>query len=422
MTKVFFFIIVLTLGTLGVTAQNEPDSNFNYIHQYIQSEQLQDSVKIVISLPEDYSNTNEAYPVVFILDGKWFFPQGISAQTHFSRFKITPDLIIIGIENTVKQRRWYTRNSKKFNLFLEKELIPIVNENFRTSDERLLFGWEISGGFVFESLGTTPHLFSGYLAASPGPLDKTFMDHFQYRYEAIEALLKSDKATNNFLFFTTGESDYPAQYGVDHMIDLLKGNELEGFDWTYVKLEEETHPTTPFKTIHQGIEAYFKYYPILRYKSIHQYISLGGNNYLESYYFKRKEKYNFTEEKNTKDYLNTCKNIVFKAMSEDNYEVFDMRIKEYLEKNMLGITHYNHASLFATFYLKNDNTQMAMKIMSYYIDEFPEAARPYHILGNVYNQMGDKINAQKNYLKAVDLGVKSSDRRLSEYQNSLKEL
>jgi len=422
MNKLYFLLILSILINSKANSQTNNNSSFNYIHQHIASTLLKDNVKLVISLPENYDNSKAKYPVVYVLDGKWFFSQGVSSQTHFSRFKMTPDLIIVGIENAVKQRNWYTTNSKKFNQFLEEELIPTINKKFRTTDERLLFGWEVSGGFVVEVLGATPNLFTGYLAASPGPLDKTFMESFHYRYEAIDSLLKSNKNLNSFLFFTTGKSDYPAQYGVDNLVNLLTENQLENFRWTYKKLVEETHPTTPFKTLHKGIEYYFKYYPILRFSTIEEYISKGENEYLESYYRNRKAKYNFSEERNTTDYLYSCKSIVFTAMSDENYDAFNRYIKTFLPKNMLSITHYNHASMFATFYLKNNNTKMAKKLMTYYIDKFPEAARPYTILGNVYKQMKDKKNAKKYYQKAINLGTKNADRRLSEYKNNLKQL
>lgn len=422
MKRFCLLILILTFPNIKANCQTSKNSNFNYNHHYIESEQLKDSVKLVISLPEDYANSKEKYPVVYVLDGKWFFSQGVTSQIHFSRFKITPNLIIVGIENTVNQRRWYTRDSKKFNQFLEKELIPSINKEFRTTNERLLFGWEASGGFVIEVLGATPTLFTGYLAASPGPLDKTFGESYHYRYEALESLLKSNNKLDVSLFFTTGKSDYPVQYGVDNLVELLKENRLDSFRWTYEKLIEETHPTTAFKTIHKGIESNFQYYSVLRFKTNQEYISNGGNEYLESYYEKRKVKYHFSEERNTTDYLNSCKSIVFTAMTDENYDAFNQYVTDFLPKNMLSITHYNHASMFATFYLKNNNTEMAMMLMNYYIDKFPEAARPYHILGNVYKQMDDKKNARKYYQKAIDLGTKNADRRLIEYKNSLEQL
>ena len=420
--KKIFIIALLAFISFNAISQKTNNSGFNFIHQNIKSTHLNDDVKLVISLPQDYSSSNEKYPVVYVLDGKWFFSQGVTSQIHFSRFKTTPNLIIVGIENSKKQRGWYHRDTEKFNHFLEDELIPSINEKFRATDERLLFGWEISGGFVVECLGATPNLFTGYLAASPGPLDKTFMDSYQYRFESIKTLVESNKDLNSFFYFTTGKSDYPAQYGVDNMVDLLNKNKLKDFRWSYTKLLEENHSTTAFKTIHNGIESYFMYYPITRFRTIEEYVSKGGRKYLESYYKKRKEKYSFSEEKNTKDYLQSCKNIVFTAMSTKNYKAFDFHIKAFLPKNMLSITHYNHASMFAEYYLKNNNTIMAMKLMSYYIDKLPQAARPYNVLGNIYKKMGDKKSAKKNYLKAIDLGTKNKDRRLNEYKNNLKQL
>lgn len=219
MNKLYFFFALAFFVNFKVHSQSNSNSSFNYIHKQIKAKILNDSVNLVISLPENYSNSKIDYPVVYILDGEWFFFQGVTSQTHFSRFRITPDLIIVGID---ANRSWYVNNSKQFNQFLEKELVPFINKEFRTNDERLLFGWEVSGGLVFEVLGSTPDLFTGYLAASPGPLDKTFSESYQYRFEAIKSILKSDKKIDASLFFTTGKSDFPAQYGVDNLIDLIK--------------------------------------------------------------------------------------------------------------------------------------------------------------------------------------------------------
>jgi predicted alpha/beta superfamily hydrolase len=394
-------------------------SNQKYTHTLLKSKILNDRVKLTISVPENYTNSKAHYPVVYVLDGKWFFSQGVTSQTHFSRYQMTPDLIIIGVD---AKRGWYLNNSKMFNRFLEKELVPTINKTYRTSKERLLFGWEVSGGLVMEVLGNTPELFTGYLAASPGPLDNTFSERFQYRHDALKTLLNSDKKIKTSLFITTGKSDYPSQYGVDNLLDFLTKNNLENFEWTYKNLTEENHSTTAFKTLHNGIESYFKYYAVLRFRTIEAYLLKGGNTYSESYYKKRKVKYNFTEERNNTDYLKSCKNIVFIAMNKQNYKVFDEHMQQFLRKKMLSITHYNHASMFATYYLKNNNPKMAMKLMNYYTNKFPEAARPYTILGNIYKQLNDKRRAKEYYQKAIDLGIKNTDRRLSEYQNNLKQL
>lgn len=109
-------------------------------------------------------------------------------------------------------------------------------------------------------------------------------------------------------------------------------------------------------------------------------------------------------------------------MSTKNYKAFDEHMLKFLPKNILSITHYNHASMFASYYLKNNNTEMAMNLMAYYVNKFPETARPYNILGNIYKHMGDTKKAKKYYQKAISLGIKSNDRRLSEYKENLKQL
>jgi len=43
--------------------------------------------------------------------------------------------------------------------FLEKELLPHIDEKYRTSEKRMLFGWEYAGGFLIESLFKNPSLY-----------------------------------------------------------------------------------------------------------------------------------------------------------------------------------------------------------------------------------------------------------------------
>lgn len=420
MNKLAFLLVFSMFVTTNGSSQQQRNSSFNFSHHIIESNILNDSVKLVISLPENYASSNKTHPVIYILDGKRFFPQGLTSQIHFERYQLTPDLIVVGIENSDQQRNWYFNKSRAFNQFLAQELIPSIDKKFRTTDERILFGWEISGGFVIEVLGSTPSLFTGYLAASPGPLDSTFMDIFQYRYDKIVDLINSNNDFNSFLYMTTGVSDYPVQYGVDNIIELLKKNDTADLRWIYKKLDNETHTTTAFKTIQSGITSYFQYYPVLRFTSTDDFYASGDHNYLEEYYVERKSKYGFSSEKNDKDYLESCKNIIFNAMTDQDYAAFNNFMKTFLPKKVLSITHYNHASMFATYYLENNNPTMAIELMSYYIQKFPEAARPYNILGDAYEHLNDKKNATKYFQKAVDLGTKTADPRLNEYKKDLE--
>ena len=89
MKRFIFLVLFISLINSKVVGQDKLNSSFDFIHQYIESERLKDSVKLVISLPENYATSDERYPVVYILDGKWFFSQGVSSQKHFSRFKMT---------------------------------------------------------------------------------------------------------------------------------------------------------------------------------------------------------------------------------------------------------------------------------------------------------------------------------------------
>lgn len=422
MNKVVLFLMVSCFTVLNGFSQTNNNSSFNYQYLNIESTFLKANVDIVISLPVNYKKEKIKYPVVYVLDGKWFFSQAVTTQLHAKRYKQTPDFIVVGIENTTRQRSWFMKGASKFNQFLEKELITTIHKKFRANNERLLFGWEASGGFVFDALGANSNLFSGYLAASPIPIDNSFITRYQYRLDAIKEVLKKKSSKRPFLYFATGKSDFPSQYGVDNMLTLLNKEDTSALDWEYTYLKDEKHPTAGYKTLNDGILKYFSYFPVLRFSTTKEFVENGNMKAVKTYYKERLMKYQFSEAKNTKDYLNTCRGIVFIAMNEKNYKVFDNHVQSFLPQNMLDATHYNHAAMFADFYLKNNNTIMAAKLMNFYTSKFPKAARPFAVLGKVFQQEGNREKARAFYLKAIDLGTKSSDRRLQEYKNSLANL
>ena len=141
----------------------------------IQSNVLNKSVPLSIHLPENYDNSKKSYPVLYMLgsDYRARFAMLASTLDYMGEGQI-PEMILIGIDlpegNGILLP---TRDNKDTTIpdsyieFFETELIPQVDNTYKTAPFRTLYGASNSGFFCVYTLLSKPHLFNGYFASSP---------------------------------------------------------------------------------------------------------------------------------------------------------------------------------------------------------------------------------------------------------------
>ncbi|GAA0340711.1 alpha/beta hydrolase [Bowmanella denitrificans] len=93
----------------------------------------------------------------------------------------TRPVILVGIENTDRKRDLtgptedeedkkissVVGKSAEFRTFLRQELIPTIEQHYRTTAERGIIGESLAGLFVVETMLLEPDLFSNYIAVDP---------------------------------------------------------------------------------------------------------------------------------------------------------------------------------------------------------------------------------------------------------------
>jgi hypothetical protein len=148
----------------------------------IHSEILGEERSVFIHRPPGYSESNDTYPVLYLLDaharnsssGPDF--QTVAKQVDTMSHEGIPPMIVVGVVNTHRSRdmlpiktRVYSESggADKFLAFLTEELVPYVDKNYRTSGERILYGRSDSGLFTLYALLEKPDAFSGYISSSP---------------------------------------------------------------------------------------------------------------------------------------------------------------------------------------------------------------------------------------------------------------
>lgn len=215
-----FLVLLPVLLTAAIVANatkaEDHTSGPPLIHEIIHSSILLEERPIRIQLPRGYEQSESQYPVLFILDAEHeeHFNWSLETTDLLTVKGQIPEMIIVGIENVNRLRdmsvpvfenkgKTVVGGAEKFLRFLEKELIPFVNEEYRTSTTRTLYGVSASATFSIFTMVTQPTVFDAYVAASPS---------FFVNYDIINANARNyfatDKDLDKVFFMNLGTEDH----------------------------------------------------------------------------------------------------------------------------------------------------------------------------------------------------------------------
>lgn len=186
--KIIALLLILTFTTLFVFAQNNSDKKPFVLGEIreMRSVELGEKRILNIYLPEGYEKDSAAkFPVIYLLDGSadedFIHVVGLVQFNNFSWINRVPKSIVVGIA-TVDRRRDFTfpttiaedkksypttGHSDKFIAFLEKELQPFIEKNYRTNNSKTIIGQSLGGLLATEILFKKPTLFDKYIIISP---------------------------------------------------------------------------------------------------------------------------------------------------------------------------------------------------------------------------------------------------------------
>jgi predicted alpha/beta superfamily hydrolase len=254
-----FFMLLLYCSTAisSLFAQTDNASITCGNYRKIYSNVLHEERILLISLPEDYGKSDKTYPVLFKLDGdKENFLQAFSAAFYlFDMIDNAPDPIIIGIENTDRNRDMLPdQKANYFIQFIHTELIPFVDRNYRTNGFRILCGQSLSSLFALYSFLEQPDIFDAYILGS-----------FGFYKESLSVLFENELKRNSdlksigtkYLFVGNGKLDKNDPDGTitkrgDQFLELLKQTVPSSVIMKCKVYEEEGH--VPYPTIYDGLK------------------------------------------------------------------------------------------------------------------------------------------------------------------------
>jgi predicted alpha/beta superfamily hydrolase len=233
--------------------------------------------RIYVALPLSYSrNSSEIYPVVYLLDGDLLFGALTDPTRLLQSRGELPELIIVGIgygtlwEDTDKIKRLreidYTpkatpdRGAEKFLEFIQQDLFPYIDANYRTDPtDRTIAGISYGGLFPLYVLFDAPETFSRYIAVSPS---LWWADRMIFKHEEAFADVHSDLPVK--LFLAVGGLEEQQWYDsrmVSNLIEFhkrLEDRNYAGLDMEMVVMDDETHHSVFPGAISRGLRSVFR--------------------------------------------------------------------------------------------------------------------------------------------------------------------
>lgn len=177
-----FFCFIIVLLSCGCSNNSlSPDLNFVFTTEVFESNVVGDSYQLDLYLPGDY-NPSEPYPVIFLLDGNWYFEDFTNELVELVEDKAIPSsiLVSIGYLDGHEEKRfrdytfpadpeydWATGKADLFSQFLEQELIPKIKNEYATDKTQyVLMGHSLGGFNTLYNLFQATSSFNGFVAVS----------------------------------------------------------------------------------------------------------------------------------------------------------------------------------------------------------------------------------------------------------------
>lgn len=235
----------------------------------LKSKILNEERTLNIYLPGDFNKT-KSYPVIYLLDGsiKEDFIHVSGLIQFFNQMYSMPETIVIGIANVDRKRDFTfhtdlkdlqkdyptTGHSDKFINFLEKELKPFVESNYKVTDT-YLFGQSLGGLLATEILLKKPEMFTNYFIISPS----LWWDDESLLKQAKELLSKSTD-TKKFVYVSVGKGEHPVMVkDAESFYDVLKNSDKKNWTIEYKMMEGDNHATILHRSLYEGLVKLFPY-------------------------------------------------------------------------------------------------------------------------------------------------------------------
>lgn len=232
------------------------------IYEEFHSEKLGEKRKLKIQLPRNYeSNTDKVYPIILVLDADYLFEPVAGNVDYFSYWEDMPESIVVGVMQADTryedcsyddENNFPSKKGAKFFEFLGLELVPHIDEKYRTAKFIIAVGHDFTANFLNYYLFKNPPLFNGYINLSPD-LAPSMESAIPTRIPAIKSQI--------FYYLATGTDDIEGLLkSAESLNEGLKAIDSQNFTYYYDNFEGATHYSLAARGIANALEKIFSVY------------------------------------------------------------------------------------------------------------------------------------------------------------------
>ncbi len=349
------FILLCFISSFAIAQTKGTPISFGKTYT-LASKELNQDREIQVYLPVSYQNSKEKYPVLYILDGQWFFANGVGIQQSLRTPGAIPEMIVVGIKtkNPIR-RRFYQREKEKFTRFLNNEVIAFIDSNYRTTNERVIYGWESAAYFISELILGKNNRFKGAIVTDGG-------------YASEELIKKFNSSSDIYLFIANSKKDIYYIGSTEAFSKNLSKHQPKNLIWKYELFNDEVHETLPHLAMYKGIMYYYYNYDSLVFESMDAYEKAGGMAYLTSFFKERAKR--FGGDGSIDD--STKNSLIWLAWRRNNFKYFSYFMNEF--KEVLSTKRYASAywqNRLGQFYLKHKDYKNAIIYFTRGLEKYP---------------------------------------------------
>jgi predicted alpha/beta superfamily hydrolase len=350
--------LLLIFLFIGVTVSGQIE------YRTIQSQKLQAEREIKIQLPRGYnSDSTQVYPVFIVLDGDYLFEPIAGMADYFSYWDDMPGVIVVGVNHNNQrgqdvyidsQRALPSETGAKFFEFLGSELLPLIDNNYRTAKFAGIVGHDKTANFMNYYLLKDDPLFQVYINLSP---------EYPPKMRARIAANLKDTKKEFWYYLATSDNDVESlKQEIIKMKETLSKIDNPKLHFIFDNFENASHYSLVGRAIPKAMEAIFSIYSPITAKEYEEgLLKTKGTfvEYLEEEYKKIKKLYDLDIKVNVDDFMQ-----VSTAIEEEG---------------------------------KWDQYRDLARLAE---DEYPETTLPNYFWGRYEEETGDPEDAFEEYQKA----------------------
>ncbi len=366
------FLAVVLVATPKALAGQDNGEPVVIGHRYtVHSQILDEDRPVLVHTPAGYEGSLAHFPVIYVLDGPDHFHHTSGTMEFLAANNRMPHAIVVAVPNTSDRTHDLTPpvtvpdtanqfptagGADDFLRFLQDELRPWVEREYRTAPYRILIGHSFGGLFATHALINEPQAFNAYISISPA----LWWDDETWK-EKAESMFEDHPDLNGSLYITMGSEGGMMLAGAWGLTRILETSAPESFRWKWTPMPAEDHGSVPHRSTYDGLEWLFDGWQMPDFFQVVMEQGDSGLAKIDWHYAELSERFGY-----------------------------DVRAPE-ATMNQLGY-----------FLIQQERVDDAVRVLASNVHRYPESANVYDSLGDAFDAACRWEEAREHYARAYE--------------------